>query len=189
MKASGIFKKSVVVIAVFAMSLSIIGCSNGNMAGMKKDTMFVGKLSQTEKYYDMHPAFEKAFKYLRETDLTKLAMGRNEIDGDKMFCLVSKGPGKKREDAKLEAHRKYIDIQYIISGTDEMGSKPTADCAEVETAYDATKDLEFFKDKAVKWTKVPAGSFAIFYPEISHAPLVSDGEIHKAVLKVLIEQK
>jgi biofilm protein TabA len=164
MEAKGIFQKFAVVLSIFFMMLNIMGCSSKNMAGMemKRDYMITDQLSRAEKYYDMHPAFKKAFKFLLESDLSKLPLGRNDIDGDKMFCLVSQGPGRTRNEAKLEAHRKYIDIHYI-----------------------ADNDIEFFKDKPQTWTKVPAGSFAIFFPQDAHAPMVSDSEIHKVVLKIL----
>lgn len=187
MEAKGIFQKYAVVLSIFFMTLNIMGCSNKNMAGMemKRDYMIMDRLSRAEKYYDMHPAFKKAFKFLLESDLSKLSLGRNDIDGDKLFCLMSRGPGRTRNEAKLEAHRKYIDIQYIISGTDEMGWKPTIACTEIDTNYSEDNDIEFFKDKPQTWTKVPAGSFAIFFPQDAHAPIVSDSEIHKVVLKVL----
>jgi YhcH/YjgK/YiaL family protein len=101
--------------------------------------------------------------------------------------MISIGPGRSRTDAKLEAHRKYIDIQYVIAGTDEMGFKPTADCKEIDTEYDVNNDIEFFEDQPDSWTPVPAGSFVIFFPQDAHAPLVSSGEIHKAVLKIAVE--
>ena len=109
------------------------------------------------------------------------------FDGDSLFCIISKGPGRSRAEAKLEAHRKYIDIQYVIAGTDEMGLKPITACKLTDTGYDAEKDIEFFKDQPDSWKPVPAGSFVIFFPQDAHAPLVSSGEIHKAVLKIAVE--
>jgi YhcH/YjgK/YiaL family protein len=119
--------------------------------------------------------------------LAELPVGRHEIDGDRLFCMISKGPGRSRAEAKLEAHRKYIDIQYVIAGTEEMGWRPTAACTLSEVSYDAEKDIEFFADEPESWTQVPAGSFVIFFPQDAHAPLVSDAEIHKAVLKIAVE--
>jgi YhcH/YjgK/YiaL family protein len=151
---------------------------------MKDDHIITDSLERAEDYYDMHPAFEKAFAFLRQNSLAELPVGRHEIDGDRLFCMICEDHGRSRTEAKLEAHRKYIDIQYIIGGTDEMGSKPTADCTLVDAGYDTEKDIEFFKDVPESWTKVQAGSFIIFFPETAHAPLVSSGEIHKAVLKI-----
>ena len=167
----------------------ITSCSRHKEAKvqMKRDHIIINKLQHAERYYKMHPAFEKAFAFLRQDGLAELPADRYEIDGDRLFCMISKGPGRSRSEAKLEAHRKYIDIQYVIAGTDEMGWKPTADCKLIDTSYDADKDIGFFKDPPDSWTPVPAGSFVIFFPQDAHAPLVSSGEIHKVVLKIAVE--
>jgi len=175
----------VISILIFATT----SCSGQKEAQvqMKRDHIIINKLQHAERYFRMHPAFEKAFTFLRQDDLAELPADRYEIDGDRLFCIISKGPGRSREEAKLEAHRKYIDIQYVIAGTDEMGFKPTANCKVIDTEYDADKDIMFFKDKPDSWTQVPAGSFVIFFPKDAHAPLVSKGEIHKVVLKIAVE--
>jgi biofilm protein TabA len=147
----------------------------------------VDRLDQAERYFGLHPAFQKAFLFLRQKSLSELAPGKHEIDGDRLFCTVSKGPGRKRAEAKLEAHRRYIDIQFVIQGTDEMGWRPTADCKLLDADYDDQKDLIFFKDPPKQWVKVPSGSFAIFFPEVAHAPLVSNDTIHKVVIKVAVK--
>jgi YhcH/YjgK/YiaL family protein len=154
---------------------------------MKRDHVITDSLERAEDCYHLHTVFERAFAFLRQDALAELPSGRHEIDGDRLFCVISKGPGRSRAEAKLEAHRKYIDIQYVMAGTDEMGTKPTADCQLPDTGYDAENDIEFFRDEPGSWTKVRAGSFIVFFPEDAHAPLVSTGEIHKAVLKVAIE--
>ncbi len=154
---------------------------------MENDHIITDSLEHAEDYYHLHRAFEIAFAFLRENALAELPTGRHEIDGDNLFCIIGKDPGRTRAEAKLEAHRKYIDIQYVMAGTDEMGVRPAADCELVDTDYDAEKDIEFFKDEPESWTKVRAGSFIIFFPEDAHAPLVGSGEIHKAVLKIAAE--
>jgi biofilm protein TabA len=178
-----------VALAVCVPMVSLTGCSaNKEAAGpMKRDHMIVDRLANAKKYYDMHPAFEEAFAFLRRSDLADLPEGRHEIDGSRLFCLISNGPGRSRAEAKLEAHRKYIDIQYVMAGADEMGWKPTAACVMSDVSYDPEKDIEFFKDVPDRWTPVPTGSFAIFFPIDAHAPLVSTGRIHKAVLKIAVE--
>lgn len=149
--------------------------------------MIIDQLENADRYGDMHPGFAKAFAFLRRSDLAELPAERHEIDGDKLFCMISKGPGRPRSEAKLEAHRKYIDIQYVIAGDEEMGWKLTADCHVMDAPYDGVKDIMFFKDEPDSWNEVPPGSFVIFFPRDAHAPLVGDGQIHKAVLKIAVE--
>ena len=184
-----IFRRVGAGLVISILIFAITSCSGRKEAKveMERDHIIIDKLDRAEDYYDMHPAFEKAFAFLRQDGLAGLAADRYEIDGEKLFCMISKGPGRSRSEAKLEAHRKYIDIQYVIAGADEMGWKPTADCKMIDTEYDPDKDIMFFKDSPDSWTEVPAGSFVIFFPQDAHAPLVGGGEIHKAVLKIAVE--
>jgi len=189
MNNSLIYRRLGIGLVACILIIGFTSCSRHKEAKvqMERDHIIIDKLDRAEDYYHMHPAFEKAFAFLRQDGLTELPAGRYEIDGDRLFCMISKGPGRSRSEAKLEAHRKYVDIQYVIAGTDEMGFKPTADCKLTDTSYDADKDIEFFKDQPDSWTQVPAGSFVIFFPQDAHAPLVSSGEIHKVVLKIAAE--
>lgn len=189
MNKKNIYRRLGVGIIACVLIFTYTSCSFHKEARvqMKRDHIIIDKLQNAEAYYDMHPAFEKAFTFLRQDNLAKLAPGRYEIDGDRLFCSISKGPGRNRSEAKLEAHRKYIDIQYVIAGTDEMGYKPTADCKLIDTMYDADKDIGFFNDQPDSWTPVTPGSFVIFFPQDAHAPLVSNKEIHKAVLKIAVK--
>ncbi len=154
---------------------------------IQRGSLIIDQLENAGTYFEMHPLFEKAFAFLNRSDLAELPTGRHEIEGDRLFGIVSRGPGKSRTEATLEAHRKYIDIQYIIEGIDEMGWKPTVACMYSDVTYNPDDDIEFFKDNPQIWIKVPAGSFAIFFPKDAHAPMVSSGEIHKVVLKVAVE--
>jgi len=169
--------------------MSFTGCSKNQDTSTpgSRDQILVDNLENSEQYYKINPYFKDAFEFLKQSTLADIPAGRHEINGDRLFCIITKGPGKSRAEAKLEAHRKYIDIQYIISGIDEMGWRPTATCDSIDTAYDLNNDIEFFKDEPQTWTKVSPGSFAIFFPEDAHAPMVGDDEIHKVVVKVMLQ--
>ena len=152
-----------------------------------EERMIMDQLDRAGRCVGMHPAFPQAFAFLNRADLATLPPGRYEIDGQRLFCSISNGPGRSRQEADLEAHRKYIDIQYVIAGTEVMGWKPTAECRISKTAYNPAEDIEFFSDEPATWTEVPAGSFVIFFPRDAHAPLVGEAPIHKAVLKIAVE--
>ena len=149
--------------------------------------MILDRLEQVDRYTSLCPNFPKAFKFLKETSLEKLDLGKHEIDGKSVFAVVFQGPAQPREEAKLEAHQKYIDVQIVLSGTDEMGWKNKGVCTQRESAYDVESDVEFFKDPPDAWIPVGAGSFAIFFPEDTHAPAIGSGELHKVILKVAME--
>ena len=149
--------------------------------------MIIDRLENAEAYVKLHPAFARAFAFLRRPDLAELALEKHPIDGGRLFAILSKAPGKVKTEALLEAHRNYIDIQYVIAGCDEMGYKPLTSCGQIHTPYDGGKDILFFADPPESWIKFPAGSFAIFFPQDAHAPMAGSGEIHKAVVKVAVE--
>jgi len=177
------------LISVLFITMVFAACSKTSetVTQMKRAQMIVARLDRAEPYFDMHPAFEQVFKFLREENLSELLPGGYDIDGDRLFYKVSKGPGRTRTESRLETHRKYIDIQYVISGVDEMGWRTASECKTVDVPYDKDRDVTYFQDEPESWKEVPAGSFAVFFPQDAHAPLVSDGEIHKVVFKVAVE--
>lgn len=148
--------------------------------------MILAKLSEADRYVALHPLFARAFDFLRGTDLSALAPGKHDIDGEQLFAIVEDCAGRTRGEAKLECHRRYIDIQLVLEGVDEMGWKPVAECADAATEYDAARDIRFFNDAPASWIATPAGSFCLFFPDDAHAPLVSTDRIRKVVLKIAV---
>ncbi len=146
--------------------------------------MILSVLSQSSRYAALHPLFPRAFEYIRNTDLLLLAPGNYPIVGEELFAIVEHVPGRTRVEAQLECHRRYIDIQLVLEGLDEMGWKALADCSEPVADYSAEKDIQFFYDVPASWIATPPNSFCIFFPEDAHAPLVSTGNIRKVIFKI-----
>ena len=139
-------------------------------------------------YFKNKERWEKAFKFLKSNDLSKLELKRIDIDGDNLYALVSEYLSKNEETAKFEAHRKYIDIQYVISGKEIMNIAPMTTVKEVLTPYDATKDIEFITvDKIVNYKATPA-NFFIFFPDDAHRPGLKDG-VNSSVRKIVVKVK
>lgn len=148
--------------------------------------MIFSSLSQAKRYAGLHPLFEQAFDYIEKSDLFNMAPGRYNIAGEDLIAIVEHVPGKTREMARLEAHRRYIDIQLVLDGIDEMGWKPLADCHNPVGEHSAEKDIRFFTDAPVSWIATPPDHFCIFFPEDAHAPLVSSGQVRKVIFKVAV---
>lgn len=148
--------------------------------------MIFSNISQSERYSALHPLFPQAFEYIRNTDLFALAPGRYKILGDNLIAIIEHLPGRTREMAKLEAHRRYIDIQMVLDGIEEMGWKPLADCYNPVSEHSMEKDILFFHDAVASWISTPPDHFCIFFPEDAHAPLVSSGQIRKVIFKVAV---
>ena len=151
--------------------------------------MIFDTIANAERYASLHPLFPKAFDFIRNTDLLALAPGRYPIVGEDLFVIVEQAPGRTREVAKLECHRKYIDIQLVLEGMDEMGWKALADCKNPVREFKTEKDIQFFEDAAATLIATPPGAFCIFFPQDALAPLVSNEKIRKAIFKIAAEQK
>ncbi|HET7834046.1 MAG TPA: YhcH/YjgK/YiaL family protein [Gallionella sp.] len=149
--------------------------------------MIFSTLSQSDRYAALHPLFPQAFDYIRNTDLRALTPGRYPIVGEDLFAIVEQVHGRTREVAQLECHRKYIDIQLVLEGVDEMGWKALADCHNPVSEFNLQRDIQFFHDAPATWIATPPGHFCIFFPEDAHAPLVSDNTIHKVILKIAVQ--
>ncbi len=140
-----------------------------------------------DRYLALNTGFAKAFGFLLRPDLGDLASGKYEIDGERVYAIVSRGQGRERKDALLETHRRYIDIQLVLAGTDEMGWKPGSLCIHPSGEYDQKADVQFFSDEPDAWLSTRSGAFAIFFPEDAHMPMISSGQIHKVVIKVAVD--
>ena len=150
--------------------------------------MILDRIEMAEKYAALNPHLIKALGFLKRPDLKNLPIGRHEIDGQNSYAMVIRGQGRGRDKARLEAHRKYIDVQVVLSGVDEIGWKALDLCTSPDNPYDAEKDGLTFGDRPDAWVAVPAGSFAAFFPQDAHAPMGgSAGDIHKVVLKLAVE--
>ena len=148
--------------------------------------MILSTLANADRYVVLHPLLPRAFEFIRNTDLLALAPGRYPIIGEQLFAIVESVPGRTRAEAQLECHRRYIDIQLVLQGTDEMGWKTLADCHEPVSDYSAERDIQFFHDAPATWIATPPGTFCIFFPDDAHAPLVSTGNIRKVIFKIAV---
>ena len=141
-------------------------------------------------YFKNKERWAKAFKFLKSNDLTKLELKRYDIEGDNLFATVSEYQSKNEESAKFEAHRKYIDIQYVISGKEIMNLAPISTLKDVLTPYDAVKDIEFITVSKVVNYKASPSNFFIFFPDDAHRPGLKDGlnsPVRKIVIKVKVD--
>lgn len=150
--------------------------------------MIMDRLENAHLYTNLNPGFAKGFEFLARPDVGDLPTGRHEIDGDRVYALVVKASGRRIEDAELEMHERYIDIQLVLAGTDDMGWKPTSLCNQPSGDYDPEGDCRLYGDEPEASLSMNAGVFAIFFPDDAHAPMISSDELHKVVIKVALDQ-
>ena len=106
--------------------------------------MVVDRLENIEKYASLNPLFAQAIEFLKSHDLNALEVGKTELKGKDLLVNVAQTKPKTKEDAKLETHKDFIDIQIPLSGTEIMGYTAAKDCVPEDAPYNAEKDITFF---------------------------------------------
>lgn len=148
--------------------------------------MILDNIKNSALYENIHPRFIKAFEYLHHTNFTETPNGTYHIDGENIFAIVQEYYTKDKSTAKLEAHKKYIDIQFMYSGTELMGVNLLEN--QIPVINDPEKDLAFYDDKA-SFVKLEQEMFAIFFPHDLHMPgiqILQPENVKKIVIKVKV---
>ncbi|MGV8981265.1 YhcH/YjgK/YiaL family protein [Clostridium sp.] len=148
--------------------------------------MVIDKLSNAKQYYGLSARIEKALKYLQNTDLENIKIGKYEIDGKNIFAIVSEYEAKNLDEGKWEAHREYLDIQYVVSGKEKIGYAGINEMKMIGE-YNEAKDVLFLAGEG-DLLLVSEGTFAIFAPQDAHMPgiKVNNGQhVKKVVVKIL----
>ena len=101
--------------------------------------MLTTTMKYAEKYNYLDEKFQKAFCFLRETDLLALPVGNVPIDGEEVYANVQSYTTMTPEDCPFEAHRKYFDIQYVAEGEEVFGYEPL-DNLTPAMEYDEERD-------------------------------------------------
>lgn len=147
-----------------------------------------------EKYFGLHPLFRKAFEYI-DSHLDTLADpasdGKYAVQGDDLYVMVGSHQLRRPEEAALEAHDRYIDLQVMLAGIENFGWAQRAACTEPRGAFDTANDIGFYNDVPTSTVTALAGEFVIFFPEDAHAPLIRpegvNGGSRKAIVKIRVD--
>lgn len=147
--------------------------------------MIYTNLAQMERYLGISDALDTAIRYLKTADLTKLAMGRNEVDGDNVFINRFDYDTMPEEQAMWEGHAQYADIHVLVSGEEKIG---VTDAARLTaTTRDEANDFIGYEGAVETWFTMRPGDILVVYPEDVHMVKVQlNGLCHveKAVFKV-----
>lgn len=147
--------------------------------------MIFDSLKNAGLYYGVHPRMKRAFELIAATDWTKAGPGIHELDGRDIYVNLMERELKKPADAKLEVHNDYIDIQVLLSGTQEtFGWSERKDLAKPQGDFNAEKDIQLFDDEPQTCYTLRPGQFTILFPEDGHAPMIGEGTVRKIIVKV-----
>lgn len=144
--------------------------------------MIKDNIKNYKNYTNLDNNLKKWLIFLASCDFSEMSDGRHDID-DKNFINIQTYTTKKSAD--FEAHRDYIDVQYIIKGKERIGVQPYSVCVS-KIPYDKEKDIEFLSGED-NFFDMNEGDFMILYPEDAHKPSIylgQESEVRKAVLKI-----
>ncbi|MCR8636816.1 YhcH/YjgK/YiaL family protein [Paenibacillus radicis (ex Xue et al. 2023)] len=151
--------------------------------------IFGDLMSWAEERNAFPPVLQKALEYIKNTELVQLTAGKYEIDGDDLFAVVQEISTVVKSERRAECHSKYIDVQYLISGDEEIigFARESRENVIVENELE-TKDYALYEEINGEMDLVLyPGMFAIFFPSDLHRPGCSRNggtNIKKVVVKV-----
>jgi len=147
--------------------------------------VIIDKIENASLYAGLGKRIAAGLRYLQETDFSAVENGRHEIDGDDIYVLVMEYEPKPITEACWEAHRKYIDIQFVVTGVERIGVIDISELEAVEP-YDAETDFLKLSGSGALFD-FHAGVFILLYPHDAHMPgLAPDKKqsVRKVVVKV-----
>ncbi|MGM0376148.1 MAG: YhcH/YjgK/YiaL family protein [Bacteroidota bacterium] len=151
--------------------------------------MIVDTLDNAARYYMLHPALEMVLDYLESLTPDDFSEGKIEISGDDVFINAMYQSTKAEDEAAWEAHETYIDIHYLVEGTERI-FYAEEDKMEVDEPYNAEKDCTLYKGNNGFEVNLPEGGFVIFLPGEIHKAMVADGppvKVKKLVGKIRVD--
>jgi biofilm protein TabA len=147
--------------------------------------MIYDALSNFRNYLAIHPLFSLVSDFINSHDLSTIDIGRIAV-AQGVYAVVSEYTTDSIENKFIECHKRYIDIQIIVDGIEQIGICAKNECKIIDE-YDEEKDLEKLEGK-IDLITLKNGSFAIFFPQDGHVPGLKIGNkenrVKKAVFKI-----
>jgi YhcH/YjgK/YiaL family protein len=150
-------------------------------------TMIIDKIENASLYSSIHPLIAEGLKFITENDFSTIDPCKFQLKDDLLYAMVNEYETKPASACKPEAHKKYSDIQFMVSGVEKIGFT-TYTGQQPSEAYNIEKDVQFFQ-VATDVFSLKAGYFAIFFPNDIHQPCImndSPSTVKKVVVKVAV---
>jgi YhcH/YjgK/YiaL family protein len=148
----------------------------------------VNKKEFSVQYFKNKDRWNKAFTFLKTTNLDTIKIGNHDLIGKDLYVAVSEYTTKNDEDARFEAHRIYADIQYVVRGKEKIGVIPL-DGLQTLVPYDQAKDITFLNASGGTNRLATPDCFFVFFPGDAHRPSIkvdTSAVVKKVVVKVRI---
>jgi YhcH/YjgK/YiaL family protein len=151
--------------------------------------MIFDKINNFEQYHCMHKHFAEVSRFIEAAPHTERSDGKYEINDQGAYAVIETYETMDVSDCFIECHRKYIDVQVVFEGIEQVGVCHRSSCEALP--YDEEKDFQKLEGD-VDLVALGAGSFMIFYPDDAHMPRIryegAAGRVKKAVFKIPVQK-
>lgn len=154
--------------------------------------MIFDKIDNISDYFDELPLLKKVSDFVDKFNKNNLSDGTYEIDGKRVFAMVQSYRTKQQTpEMMFEAHKKYIDLQYIVNGIEKIRWASLDKVDLVEEKYSSGGDIAFYEGDAMFDFTLTKNTFLLLYPSDAHLPGLSadkDVNVRKIVFKIQLEE-
>ncbi len=183
-------KNPIYKLCILCLAALTVGCSGKTKTTntipdlIANATVFTPTSAEAEELGAYNPLFAKLFDYLQTHRLDTMQAGRYEIDDERLLLMLNINELKTREEALLEVHDRYYDLQIALRIDETFGLSNRSACLSPRGEMDPKADILFFDDQPERYVTLRPGEAIILSPEMAHAPLIGEGEQFKAVFKI-----
>lgn len=152
--------------------------------------MIVDHMDFFNEYRSLGPEFDSAFNFLSECKAHRITDGRYPIEDDSVYALVQSYPTDEEQNRQYEAHRQFIDIQYVLEGSEIIYWLPIGQAPE-GTEYSEELDAVLFQAQGGSPLVMSEGFFAVLFPQDAHKPgcvLNKRMQVRKIIVKIRIQE-
>lgn len=155
------------------------------MLDAENTAMIYDKLENIRTYKGLSPAWDAAINAIFDHIFADKPEGKYVLQGEQFYYSVQNAAYIRH--GQWEAHRKYIDIQFSLTGDEICRCAAVTDLHDWQ-AYDAARDILFSGDTD-SGVSIPLlkGWFIALFPQDAHMPCVPAGDAEsgcKVVFKV-----
>ncbi|MED1468941.1 YhcH/YjgK/YiaL family protein [Bacillus salipaludis] len=148
--------------------------------------MIVDHIRNFHFYKGIHERINQAIDYIQQTDFTNLQTGTQVIDGEDLFFNLIEYETKTPQERFWESHKKYLDVHYLLEGTEQIGLEPF-DQMEIKQPYDEQDDYYLLEGNLKSAATLQQGDFMILFPQDAHMTGIkvdTPEKVRKIVFKV-----
>ena len=149
--------------------------------------MIVTTIDKLTQYSEI-PYAQDIVDFLNDFKKSDMQPGRYDIHSDDLFAAVSRYDTQPNVERQFENHRKYIDLQIVFGGKEEIHWADTQSLTMVSEEFSKGGDIAFYVGESMGYVLLGGDQCAVLFEEDAHMPNVLH-EKSENVLKVVFKIK